>query len=93
MRDHQTTGGYPKIATVISADLARLAQCRPGERVRFRRVELAAADMARTAWLAAWEHLLAGVGPAAMEADLAAGRLLALNLIDGVVDAGQQSPP
>jgi hypothetical protein len=35
MADHQTTGGYPKIATVISADLGRLAQRRTGEQVRF----------------------------------------------------------
>lgn len=31
----QTVGGYPKIATVISADLDRLAQVRPGNTVRF----------------------------------------------------------
>jgi antagonist of KipI len=30
MADHQTTGGYPKIATVISADIPLLAQCMPG---------------------------------------------------------------
>jgi len=30
MADHQTTGGYPKIATVISADISLLAQCMPG---------------------------------------------------------------
>lgn len=35
MADHQTTGGYPKIATVISVDLRRLAQKRPGETIRF----------------------------------------------------------
>ena len=35
MRDHQTTGGYTKIATVISADLAPLARMRPGLSVRF----------------------------------------------------------
>ncbi|MCR5175487.1 MAG: biotin-dependent carboxyltransferase family protein [Anaerovibrio sp.] len=35
MADHQTTGGYPKIATVISADLPVLAQCTPGTRVHF----------------------------------------------------------
>ncbi|HEV7874377.1 MAG TPA: biotin-dependent carboxyltransferase family protein [Enterovirga sp.] len=35
MADHQTTGGYPKIATVVSADLRRLAQKRPGETIRF----------------------------------------------------------
>lgn len=35
MADRQTIGGYPKIGTVISADLGRLAQRRPGEEVRF----------------------------------------------------------
>ena len=40
LADHQTTGGYPKIATVIQADLPLMAQCLPGDRVRFRAVEL-----------------------------------------------------
>lgn len=35
MRDHQPTGGYPRIATVISADLDRFAQLRPGAKVQF----------------------------------------------------------
>jgi allophanate hydrolase len=35
MRDHQPTGGYPRIATVISADLDRFAQLRPGSPVAF----------------------------------------------------------
>ncbi len=33
-----TIGGYPKIATVIAADLDRLGQLRPGQRLRFRDV-------------------------------------------------------
>jgi antagonist of KipI len=33
--DGQTIGGYPKIAQVIQADLDRLGQLRPGQRVRF----------------------------------------------------------
>ncbi len=37
--DHQTTGGYPVIATVINADLPLLAQARPGDTVRFRAVD------------------------------------------------------
>jgi biotin-dependent carboxylase-like uncharacterized protein len=41
--DHQTTGGYPKIANVIAADLPRLGRVRPRDRVRFRRVELSVA--------------------------------------------------
>lgn len=40
MRDHQTTGGYPRIATVVGADLDRFAQMRPGTEVRFRPVTL-----------------------------------------------------
>jgi allophanate hydrolase subunit 2 len=40
MADCQTTGGYAKIATVITADLPPLAQTIPGDRVRFRRVDL-----------------------------------------------------
>ncbi|HTZ40808.1 MAG TPA: KipI antagonist, partial [Syntrophales bacterium] len=36
----QTTGGYTKIATVISTDIPRLAQAIPGNRVRFQRVTL-----------------------------------------------------
>lgn len=44
--DHQTTGGYAKIATVISADLPALAQLRPGDRVGFRFVSPKEAVMA-----------------------------------------------
>jgi biotin-dependent carboxylase-like uncharacterized protein len=35
MADRQPTGGYPKIGTVIRADLPRLAQSRPGHPLRF----------------------------------------------------------
>lgn len=35
MADHQTTGGYAKIATVISADLPKLAQLKPYNKVCF----------------------------------------------------------
>jgi antagonist of KipI len=45
MADHQTTGGYPKIATVITADRPLLAQCVPGEsRIRFAAVDIAEAQ-------------------------------------------------
>jgi KipI family sensor histidine kinase inhibitor len=45
--DRPVTGGYPKIATVISADLPLLAQARPGARIRFLQVDLAEALRAR----------------------------------------------
>lgn len=35
LADHQTTGGYPKIATVIDDDLDGFVQCRPNQLVRF----------------------------------------------------------
>jgi antagonist of KipI len=36
MADAQTTGGYPRIAQIIDADLPILAQKRPGDKIRFR---------------------------------------------------------
>ncbi|MBR6941440.1 MAG: biotin-dependent carboxyltransferase family protein [Clostridia bacterium] len=42
--DHQTTGGYAKIATVISVDLPLLAQARPGDKIRFSAVTVEEAE-------------------------------------------------
>lgn len=39
LADHGTTGGYPVIATVIAADIGKVAQRMPGESLRFHRVE------------------------------------------------------
>jgi allophanate hydrolase subunit 2 len=47
LADHQTTGGYPKIATVVQADLPLLAQCLPGDVVRFQAVSVAEAQAFR----------------------------------------------
>lgn len=54
LADRQTTGGYPKIATVIGADLHLLGQARPGDTVRFKRVTV---EEAREAWRAHVETL------------------------------------
>jgi antagonist of KipI len=60
--EQQTTGGYPKIANVISADLASLGQLKPRDEVRFEPVEM---ETARTLlaeqekWLASKELILA----------------------------------
>ena len=40
MADHQTTGGYPRIAEIASADVPRLAQMAPGASVHFARCSL-----------------------------------------------------
>jgi antagonist of KipI len=45
MADGPTTGGYPKIGTVASADLPLLAQCVPNKsRIRFRETTVAKAQ-------------------------------------------------
>lgn len=44
MADHQTTGGYPRIAHVIAADRSRLAQCRPTEKISFSFVDIEQAE-------------------------------------------------
>lgn len=44
MADHQTTGGYPKIAQVASAHLPLLAQMQPGASFSFSEVELQTAE-------------------------------------------------
>lgn len=55
MADGPTTGGYPKIAGVASADLPGLAQCVPGQaQIRFRETTVEAAQMH-------WRELLNGL--------------------------------
>jgi antagonist of KipI len=44
--DGQTIGGYPKIAQVVAADVDKLGQLRPGDRIRFEPVDLHAAEQA-----------------------------------------------
>jgi 5-oxoprolinase (ATP-hydrolysing) subunit C len=43
LADAQTTGGYPRLGHVAAADLARLAQARPGDRLRFEAIDAAGA--------------------------------------------------
>ena len=44
LSDHGTIGGYPKIATVISADYDRLVQLTPGSNIKFKDVSLEDAE-------------------------------------------------
>ena len=46
MADRQTTGGYPKIGQVISADLPRLSQMQPNADIHFSEVSLKQAEQA-----------------------------------------------
>ncbi|HEY0876731.1 MAG TPA: hypothetical protein VGD94_24865, partial [Vicinamibacterales bacterium] len=54
LADRGTTGGYTKIATVLSVDLSTVAQAMPGDRISFEAVSLEEAHRAfhaRAAWL------------------------------------------
>lgn len=85
MADRQSTGGYPKIATVIGVDLGRLAQARPGRCIGFRAVTHAEAVRAR----AEEQSFLSGAIPVEplLRSLFSPEFLLGLNLVDGWVDA------
>lgn len=40
MNDRQTIGGYPKIGSVLSIDLAKLAQCGQGATIKFEQIKI-----------------------------------------------------
>lgn len=44
MADHQTTGGYPRPGHVITPDLPKLAQLRPGQALKFIEISTAEAE-------------------------------------------------
>jgi biotin-dependent carboxylase-like uncharacterized protein len=61
MADRQTSGGYARIASVITIDLTLLAQMRPGDRIRFRETTL---DRARQLYIDRLRMLLKGLSTA-----------------------------
>jgi biotin-dependent carboxylase-like uncharacterized protein len=85
MADRQPTGGYPKIANVIGADVGRLAQLRPGAQFRFLSVTIEEAVAARRAESQALAEPL--ILTPLRRTDLSSEFLLGLNLIDGIIDA------
>jgi biotin-dependent carboxylase-like uncharacterized protein len=82
MADRQPTGGYPKIATVIGPDLARLANLRPGEAFRFAAVSWDEAVAVRRTEAEALAD--PPVFEPLVRTDFSAEFLLAQNLADGV---------
>jgi allophanate hydrolase len=70
MAERQTTGGYPKIATVASVDLPRLAQALTGSQIRFK---LVTQEQAEDLWIThtrALDEVLAGLDHWADVADV-----------------------
>ncbi|HJZ32225.1 MAG TPA: biotin-dependent carboxyltransferase family protein [Hyphomicrobiaceae bacterium] len=87
LADRQTTGGYPKIATVISADLAALGRLTPGQQVRFQRVDIEAAEAACRTQAAFIASLSQKIVPAAEPASVDETALQRANLVSGMIDA------
>lgn len=82
LADHQTTGGYPKIATLLSSDTDGVAQLRPGEHLRFQAVTAEEAVSLVRAQAQVARRCLEDIGQAR---DSLNERLMSENLISGVV--------
>jgi 5-oxoprolinase (ATP-hydrolysing) subunit C len=91
MADRQTTGGYPKLATVVSADLRLVAQRRSGETIRFQKVTIEEAQrVARER--GAFVQGLAANARAGRAGLPSSEELLALNLAGSAVNAFAAEP-
>lgn len=90
--DAQTIGGYAKIATVIRADVPRLAHARPGSVWRFQAVTRAEALAARLALAAALADWVRRIGPLRAAGGPDEAALHTHNLISGMIDAGALAP-
>ncbi|WP_350295015.1 biotin-dependent carboxyltransferase family protein [Limnohabitans sp. Rim8] len=82
LSDHQTTGGYPKIATLISSDIDALAQLRPSERIRFKAVSAEDAIGLVRLTMHSRQKYLQSIALPRMTLDQ---RLMSENLISGAV--------
>ena len=85
LADRQTTGGYPKIATVISADLPAVGRMRPGDRFRFAAVPAAEAVEIRRRHDKRLARIIRAIGPAGADSALDLDALYRENLVSGVV--------
>ena len=87
LADHQTIGGYAKIATVISADLPLAGRLLPGAEVRFAAVTVEEAEEARRARESELGRLIDALSPVRDVARIDERALFTENLISGVVTA------
>jgi biotin-dependent carboxylase-like uncharacterized protein len=87
LSDHQTAGGYSKIATVISADLPRLAHMKTGNSFSFQSVNVEEAEEALRNAEKALATLLETISPMTPDANQIAAKLYKTNLVSGVLNA------
>lgn len=86
--DHQTTGGYPKVATVISADLPRLGRMRPGASLTFNALDVAEAERLRRALDDHVRQVIDTIALVPRDFEPSSHRLRSINLISGVIALG-----
>jgi biotin-dependent carboxylase-like uncharacterized protein len=85
LADHQTTGGYPKIATVISADLPIVGRRRPGDALRFLAINVETAKALCRDAERRFVELVAALEAVPQRSGIDLGSLYGGNLISGVV--------
>ena len=89
--DAQTTGGYPKIGTIASADLPLLGRRRPGDKIRFAKVgQLEAEALRREQEQQIWD-LVAGLKAVKRGGGVDTRALYEANLVGGMVNAFEDS--
>src|SRR5262252_9860861 len=87
LADRQTTGGYAKIATVVSADIPTLGRLAPGASIAFEAVDIEVAEAAARRLASDLAAMAARVASVRRPSDIDWRRLMAENLVSGVVSA------
>jgi biotin-dependent carboxylase-like uncharacterized protein len=88
LADRQTTGGYPKLATIISADLPALGRVRIGTKIAFEQITLEEARNLRRRLIDEMNGMNNRIVSLSMTSADLTGRLLNSNLISGAHNAG-----
>lgn len=87
LADSQTAGGYPKIGTVISADLGRMGTLKPGSQVRFEWIDVTTAIVAARAAATQLATLIASIRKVRDDSGVDVEALYGNNLLSGMVNA------
>lgn len=84
LADRQTTGGYPKIATVISTDLPRLGRLMPGQEIQFESIKTSDAEELARREEKNLKSMVSGLTRVSASSAEIEQRLFRENLISGV---------
>ena len=85
LADHQTTGGYPKIATVVSADIPVIGRRWPGDPLRFAAITVETAEALCREEARRLADLVAALEPVPERRGIDLASLYGENLVSGVV--------